>query len=452
MKMKRFKDDTICVMGLGYVGLTLAVGMAMAGFRVIGVEIRTEVLEAIATGKAHFYEPGLDEQMNRALDAGRFQAFKKIPNDWDGTVFIITVGTPLGSDGRARLDMAENVCHEVSCHLKNDDIVIMRSTLKLGTTRKLVLPILDESKKSYDLAFCPERTLEGKALVELRQLPQIVGGITLEATIRAAQLFQYLTSTVVRVSDVETGEMIKLIDNANRDVQFAYANEVARACDVVGISAIEVIELGKLGYPRTNLPMPGPVGGPCLEKDPHILAEGLRELGMEPEMSMAARKINERQPCEVIGHLKAVTNKAGGFATRPIISLLGIAFKGQPATNDLRGTMARPILNQLQINFPDATFRGFDMVVEGNEIKKFGLEAVSTLDAAFDGASLVLILNNHSIFVTMSLEAQAQKMVSPGFIYDFWNCFKVDQLELPQGVSYIALGSHGKSTKNKDFL
>ena len=143
----------------------------------------------------------------------------------------------------------------------------MRSTVKIGTTRNLVHPVLEASGKRFDLAFCPERTVEGQALEELRWLPQIVGGETLDVTVRAGQLFQFLTPTVVRVSSVETAEMVKLVDNSQRDVHFAYSNEVARVCDVIGISAAEVIQAGKRGYPRTNLPMPGPVGGPCLEKD-----------------------------------------------------------------------------------------------------------------------------------------------------------------------------------------
>ena len=361
--MENFNDRRVCVIGLGYVGLTLAVAMADVGFEVLGVEIRDEVLDSLNIGHAHFDEPGLDERLQRVVRTGYFKFEKKIPEVWGGNVFIITVGTPLSDDGHSRMDMVANVGREVAQHLKNDDLVIMRSTVKLGTTRKIITPILSLTGKHFELAFCPERTLEGRALVELRQLPQIVGGMTNSAAVRASQLFQFITPTVVRVSDVETAEMIKLVDNAQRDVAFAYANEVARACDAIGVSAAEVIQAGKLGYSRTNLPMPGPVGGPCLEKDSYILAEGLRELGIEPEITMAARRLNEQQPTEVVRHLKQVTSKMPGFAARPSITLMGIAFKGQPATADLRGTMAKPILEQMRLAFPEAIFRGFDVVV-----------------------------------------------------------------------------------------
>jgi UDP-N-acetyl-D-mannosaminuronic acid dehydrogenase len=443
--IENFEDGHVCIIGLGYVGLTLAVTMASVGFRVMGIEIRNEVLDELAEGKAHFHEPGLEERLKRVIKTGHLKFEKRLPRKWDGKVYIITVGTPLDDNHKSRLDMVEGVGKEVSEKLKDNDLVIMRSTVKLGTTRKIMVPILNSSGKKFDLAFCPERTLEGNALAELRQLPQIIGGITNSATVRASHLFQFVTPTVVRVSDMETAEMIKLIDNAQRDVSFAYANEVARACDAIGVSASEVIQAGKLGYSRTNLPMPGPVGGPCLEKDSHILAEGLQELGINPEITIAARLINERQPSESVSFLKKMTEKLHNFPSNPVITLMGLAFKGRPETDDLRGTMAKPIFIQMQKAFPNAIFRGFDAVVSKSDIQSFGLEPVDSLEAALNEASLVLILNNHPVFSAMDIEQSSVKMERPGVIYDFWNCFNANDLHLSNEVNYIALGSHGKS-------
>lgn len=444
MVTEQFRDRSVCVLGLGYVGLTLAVAMADVGFRVLGIEIREAVLQMLGRGEPHFHEPGLEERLRRTLRAVRLRCVRNVPSDFDGTVFIITVGTPLGADGRARLDMVQNVSREVAARLKAGDLVVMRSTVKLGTTRSIVTPILDTAKVPYELAFCPERALEGRALEELRGLPQIVGGMTAGAAVRAAQIFQFLTPTVVRVSDVETAEMIKMVDNAQRDVAFAFANEVARACDAAGVSAAEVIQAGKLGYPRTNLPMPGPVGGPCLEKDPYIFAEGLRELGMEPEITMAARRVNERQPEDVVAQL-AATMQAACMPSAPVVALLGIAFKGRPATDDLRGTMARPVLDALQRRYPRARWRGYDAVVSADGIRAFGLEPHETIGAALEGAHLALILNNHPVFGAMSLEDLAGTMARPALVYDFWNHFRAGDLRLPEGVGYMALGSHRKA-------
>lgn len=440
-----FLDRRVCILGMGYVGLTLAVSMADVGFEVLGVEIRESVLDLLGSGKAHFHEPGLERKLHQVIRSNNLKFSKDIPSDWVGSVFIITVGTPLAENGRTRLDMIENATRQVAQQLKRGGLIIMRSTVKLGTTRKTVMPILDSSGCKYELAFCPERTLEGNALAELRTLPQIVGGLTYGAGIRASQLFQFLTPTVVRVSDVETAEMIKLVDNAQRDVAFAYANEVARACDAIGVSAAEVIQAGRLGYPRTNLPMPGPVGGPCLEKDSHILAEGLREFDVELEITMAARRTNQNQPAEIVAYLESVTSTLNGFAIKPVITLMGIAFKGRPATDDLRGTMAKPILAHLREAFPHASFRGYDAVVGESEIRSFGLEPVKTLEEAFTESSILLILNNHPVFESMPINDLTISMKAPGLVYDFWNCFKNADLRLSKGVIYMALGSHGRA-------
>ncbi len=440
-----FYDRDICILGLGYVGLPLATTMAEVGFKVTGVEIRESVLALMQKGEPHFFEPGLRERLKKVIGNRNLVCAKHIPNDCKATVYIITVGTPLGSDGKVRIDMITNISGEIAQHLKDRDMVILRSTVRPGTTRNTVIPILEQSGSDFELAFCPERTLEGHALAELRRLPQIVGGITLKASVRAAQIFQFLTPTVVRVSDVETAEVIKMVDNTCRDVIFAYSNEVARICDAFGVSAMEVINAGKLGYPRVNLPMPGPVGGPCLEKDPYILADGLQPFDIRPEIIMAARQINERQPDEVAHHLLRTTRKIRGWPEKPVITLMGLAFKGRPVTDDLRGTMARPVFNALKRYFPSADFRGFDPVVPQDNITAFGLNSCATIEEAMKGAHLVLILNNHPLFGQIHLEKLAESMNRPSFIYDFWNHYAASDLELPEGTGYMALGSHARA-------
>lgn len=435
-----FADKSVCIIGLGYVGLTLATAMADVGFNVLGVEIRDNVLKLLQQGQAHFHEPGLEEKMQHCINQGRLTFCKEIPASWLGSVYIITVGTPLGQNGRSRLDMIEHAADEVARRLKPNDIIIMRSTVKLGTTQEVVKPILEKQKVPFDLAFCPERTLEGKALHEIRALPQIVGGITLASSVRAAQIFQFLTPTVVRVSSVETAELIKLIDNAQRDVHFAYANEVAMIADAIGVSAKEVIEAGKLGYPRTNLPMPGPVGGPCLEKDPYILAEGLEKYNLKPQITMQARKLNEELP-KYIAQQILHTFKSHHNQTPRKITLMGIAFKGQPATDDLRGTMAKPIFAAIKDIYPEAKYCGYDAVVQADAIADFGLTPCASLEEAFKGSDIILILNNHPVFFNMPLQMLAKTLAPKSIIYDCWNSFTASNLELPHGVIYASLGS-----------
>jgi UDP-N-acetyl-D-mannosaminuronic acid dehydrogenase len=436
-------DRSVAILGCGYVGLTLAVIMADAGFDVLGVEIRDDVLTKLKRGEPQFHELGLAAMLRRLVQQERLRFAKHLPSERNVRVFIITVGTPLDERGRARLDMVENVAREVSSRLKAGDLVVMRSTVKLGTTRTVVKPILDAAGMSYDIAFCPERTLEGQALSELRYLPQIVGGDTLEATVRASQLFQFLTPTTVRVSNLETAEMIKLVDNAQRDVFFAFSNEVARLCDQTTVSAAEVIKAGKLGYPRTSLALPGPVGGPCLSKDPYILAESFERCAVRPDMVLAARRINESLSVAAATVIKATTECVPNFPKEPTVSLLGIAFKGRPPTDDLRGTTAKPILDALRTVFPRGRFRGWDAVVEASQIREFGLDPTVSLDAAISGANLVVIANNHPIFASMPIETSAETMARPGLIYDFWNNFSVKDLNLPADIRYMPFGSAG---------
>lgn len=442
MVPKNFQDRQICIVGLGFVGITLSAAMADCGFDVYGVEIRDEVLKSLKKGEPHFHEPGLADMLKRVIAQGNFHVEKHIPKNISSRVFFITVGTPLGPDGRVRMDMIKNVAEEVSKNLKDGDMVILRSTVKLGATRNIILPILEKSGKKFDLAFCPERTVEGYAISELRQLPQIVGGLDLHSSVRAAQLFQFITPSVVQVSDLETAEMIKLVDNSHRDVYLAYGNEVARMCDAVGINAVEVVQMGKLGYPRTNVYMPGPVGGPCLEKDPHILAESLESYGIKPEISQAARLVNERQPKEVAEQILQFAQLLG-FPSRAKITLLGIAFKGRPETDDLRGTMARPIFEELKKKFPNAIFRAFDPVVSKKDLKNFGIDPCFSLEEAFKGSSLAIILNNHPLFGKMPLSELANSMARPAVIYDFWNNFSSVHLTLPSQIYYTALGLNG---------
>src|ERR1051325_6558978 len=200
------KDVThdIGVVGLGYVGLTLATALADAGLKVLGLEKRAEIADLIRSGKPHFQENGLEEIMRGVIADGRLEVRREFePGDCCG-IYIITVGTPLGEDGRARLDMIENAARQVAASMPDGALVALRSTVKIGTSRNVVAPILAASGKSFRIAMCPERTIEGKAMEELRHLPQIIGADDAETREQAMRLFARLTATVLPVSSLET--------------------------------------------------------------------------------------------------------------------------------------------------------------------------------------------------------------------------------------------------------
>lgn len=430
----------IGIVGLGYVGLTLATVMGEVGFRVLGVEKRSDVVEQTNAGKPHFSETGIDVALQRVVRNGKLVARETFGSS-SCKIYIITVGTPLSPDGTARLDMIEAAARQVAENMSDGALVLLRSTVKIGTTRNVVAPILAKSGKSFDIAMCPERTLEGKALVELRELPQIIGADSPEVRDRAAAVFRRLTSTVVQVASPETAEIIKLVDNTYRDVQFAFANEVARACEAFGVNAHEVIMSGKLGYQRTNVPLPGLVGGPCLEKDPHILFQSVRTKGVELEITRSSRLVNERQPFETADFIIAEMDRRAMTPTADI-AIAGLAFKGVPATDDLRGSMSLKVLQALKEKRPHLRIRLFDPVIEPAELERQmpGYPVSSTLTEATTGVSVVIIANNHpelGIKQPADLEALMDKN---GFIYDYWNHFSnLTPAEL--GNSYFAVGN-----------
>jgi UDP-N-acetyl-D-mannosaminuronic acid dehydrogenase len=435
-------DRSVCVVGLGYVGLTLAVAMADSGLSVLGIEVKQDVLDKLGRIEPHFHEPRLKDKLARVLTKGSLRVGASVDPAFDGTVFIITVGTPLDAEGQIALRFVEQAARQVREVLKDGDLVILRSTVKIGTARNIVRPILAESGKRFDLAVCPERTLEGRALLELHALPQIIGADEANTRFRCGQLFSMLTPTIVSVSSLEAGELVKLIDNTYRDVSFGFANEVAKLCARLGVSASEVISAAKLAYPRTDVAWPGPVGGPCLEKDPHILASSAAEHGVEMGITVAARRTNERQPGDAVRLIAARARHLPGFAPCPRIAVLGLAFKGVPETDDLRGTMARPILRELKANFSGADIVGFDAVVPREEARAaLGIEVETSVAACFTGADLVVIANNHPSFRAMDLATLAQTMNRPGLVYDFWNQFDDIVEAMPEAVAYVGLGS-----------
>jgi UDP-N-acetyl-D-mannosaminuronic acid dehydrogenase len=429
--------NPIVVVGLGYVGLTLAAFMADRGFQVHGTEVRNFILEDLEERKAFFLETNLDNVLERVIENGSFTFSEKIPSSKSNRVFIITVGTPLHPNKKVNTDFIINVAKEVESIALDGDFVVLRSTVKLGTTNKIIRPILESSGKKIQLAFCPERTLEGAALSELGNLPQIIGADSESERVRASEIFSKITSSVILVSNIETAELIKLTDNIQRDIQFAISNEVARASNQFAIKASEVISAGKLGYPRTNLFNPGPVGGPCLEKDTFLLAESL---GWQTSLAQSAREINLGIVDETV---KFISNQIKVFGVRnPKISILGIAFKGTPETNDLRGSVSIQIHNLLKTILPKAEIYGFDPMVSQEEANAYGIKMHKTLDDSFEGANVLLMANNNKFFANIDLDTLSVKLDKPAIIYDYWGRFD-NKHTFPDGVNYSSWGSHG---------
>jgi UDP-N-acetyl-D-mannosaminuronic acid dehydrogenase len=435
------------IIGLGYVGLTLGTVLAAAGASVLGIEKRAELVELTNDGTPHFTEAGLPDALSGVVKSGKLVAATAFEPGVTCDTYIITVGTPLSGDGVARLDMIEAAARDIAENMPDGALVILRSTVKIGTTRDVVSPILAASGKNFDIAMCPERTLEGKALQELRELPQIVGADGQAVADRAAAVFRRLTKSIVQVSSPEAAEIVKLVGNTFRDVQFAFANEVARLCDAFDVNAHEVISSGKIGYDRTNVPVPGLVGGPCLEKDPHILMESARSRGLVMEITSSSRLVNERQPAETVAFIRdEIARRELPYPLR--ISIVGMAFKGIPETNDLRGSMSVKVLDELKKACPDASFGLYDPVASYDSLAtEFPDESTYTrFGEAVSNASVVVIANNHPSLGKITPRTIHEFMAPNGFVFDYWNHFShlpVDEL----GDSYYAVGSSGSGSR-----
>ena len=432
------RDRNVCIVGLGYVGLTLAAVMADAGFRVFGVEKDAEIRARIASGRAHFYEPGLDQRLSKHLASGDLECSGAMPSPGRCSVFVIAVGTPVSTPGEIAESALGSALRQTAQALADGDIVILRSTVEIGTTRQVALPILRDSGRHFGLAICPERTAEGAALEELVTLPQIVSGLTAEAARRAADVFAAFAPEILRVDSLEAAEMVKLVNNGYRDVLFGLANEIAGMCDALGLSATEVIAAACRDYPRADIPVPGTVGGPCLSKDPHLLAGSLRDADYTPSLVLAAREVNEGLPLRSLQKAASILDQMG-CPSPAKIAILGMAFKGRPETDDTRGSLAAPLIAAIRTRWPKAEILAYDTIVPKHRMLECDVTVAETLEAAFEGASLVLIQNNHSSFDRMPIEDLSASMADPALIYDFWSLFQ--KPELPAGRHYCSLGN-----------
>ncbi len=431
---------TVGVLGLGFVGLTLAVSLSDVGYMVHGIDINTRIAEGVEKGQPHFHEVGLDPLLKNHLAKGNFRVHTEVPTGIN--VFIVAVGTPIGPEGRPKLESVEAAARSVGMRLQRGNLVLLRSTVPVGTTRNIVLPILEEASglvcgRDFHLAFAPERTVEGAALDELRTLPQIVGGLTSRCKEVTSRFFGQLAPNIVRVASLEAAEMAKLINNSFRDLSFAFANEFAIICDHWNIDAVNVIQAANMGYPRNRIPLPSPgVGGFCLTKDPIIYAWAGRDKGYEPRLPIDGRHINqyivERVADKVVRFFKRLAQPTEGRK----VFIVGFAFKGRPETSDIRHSTTLDLLPMLQ----EAGFDlyGYDPVVPAKDIITQDV-TWQALEDGFAEADAVLIMNNHASYTKLDLYDLLERMNRPSLFFDGWHLFGRNEVEQIEGIAYEGL-------------
>jgi len=430
-------EVTVCVVGTGHVGLPLAAVLADLGYRVTGYDTNDGFITQVnVTGHADFSEEGLDELLQRTLHR-RLTLSSSVPASQD--IYIITVGTPLDpATGRPNLERVRQAIRQIAPRFGPDPLVVLRSTVSIGTTRGIVLPEIRRHSTRFGLAFCPERTIEGRAIPEMRSLPQIVGGLDAHSADRAEALFRTITPKLVRVSSLEAAEMIKLINNTYRDVTFAFANEMALIAERLGLVASELIHAANFDYPRSNIPRPGFVAGPCLEKDAVILIDSLNYVDLAPRVVEAARSINGSLPDHVADRLLQELRECRRTLTEAKVLISGFAFKGRPPTEDVRGSAAIPLMRRLQEHGVEVW--GHDFVTQEKVIAELGAHACG-LDDGFDGADAVVVMNNHPAYTRADIVTLAEKMRRPGLLFDSWSLFAVENFRAIPGLRYGSIGT-----------
>ena len=423
------------VVGLGYVGLTLAVTLAKKGFTVFGADRVPRVVEALAAGRPHLFEPGVEEVW-RAFLGERLHVATALPRAPLDAV-VLCVSTPVESATHAPdLEGLRAAARAVAAGCAPDTLVIVRSTVPVGASRGVVLPELLARWGRARLAFCPERTIQGQALRELEQLPQVVGGLDDASAEAAAALFARVTPRVVRVSSLEAAELVKLVNNCHTDLIYSFGNEVALLAERAGLDPLEVIRAANVDYPRPDLSRPGYVGGGCLSKDPYILLASGKALGHEPWLVGRARALNEYLPLHVARHFLALLGQARGGLDGARVALLGFAYKGWPPTDDMRGA---PVLAMLEV-FRETrlTLVGHDFLVAPQIIRDLGVEP-RPLEHVFDGADGVLVVTDHPEYAKLDLGAALAQLRRPALVYDSWRILDEAAVRAA-GIRYAAIG------------
>ena len=378
-----------CFIGLGYIGLPTAVIAADNGIEVIGVDINHEVVKSVNSGKVHFSEPGLDKICKKVTSNGTLKAYTE-PQASD--VYVIVVPTPFKGNHEPDVSYVESAVTTVLPYLKEGDLCIIESTCPVGTTEKMAELIYSEKPALKDkiyLSYCPERVLPGNTVYELIHNDRVIGGIDEGSSEKAAGFYSHFVKGSLYKTNARTAEMCKLTENASRDVQIAFANELSIICEKAHINVWELIELANK-HPRVNILQPGSgVGGHCIAVDPYFITS---EFPIESQLIGKAREINNYKAfwCseKILSTMKDFNLREG---REPVVALMGLSFK--PNIEDLRESPAKYIVSKVMQGHNNADF----LIVEPN-IETHKVFKLTDYAEAYDTADIVAFLVAHKEF------------------------------------------------------
>lgn len=390
-------SPTVAVIGLGYIGLPTAAILASSGAHVTGVDIKQSTIDAVNAGDLPFVEPDLGTVLAGAVSQGNLTASLEVPA---ADAYIIAVPTPFKANKVPDLSLVETASRNIAPNLKGGELVILESTSPPGTTELVAQTILAERTdltlepnlpNTVYFAHCPERVLPGRIMIEMRTNDRIVGAVNGDAADRARDLYQLFCDGEILLTDARTAELAKLTENAYRDVNIAFANELSLIADRLEVDVWELIELSN-HHPRVNILQPGPgVGGHCIAVDPWFIVAAAED---EARLIRSAREINDAKPEYV---LDQIIPRAERFK-EPRIAVLGLAFK--PDIDDLRESPAMRITEALASRVPEGQVLAVEPHIDELPASLAAHENVQLVEFtdAMQQADLVLLLVDHTIF------------------------------------------------------
>jgi UDP-N-acetyl-D-mannosaminuronic acid dehydrogenase len=392
----------VAILGLGYIGLPTAVALASRGIDVVGVDVNEDVVEAVSAGTVPFVEPDLAIAVTGAVSVGRLTATTVVPQ---ADAFIIAVPTPFQDDRTADLSYIKSAVSQIAPQLKPGDLVVLESTSPPGTTNQvsrwiaelrpdLRLPHQSEGLPDISVAHCPERVLPGRIMIEMVTNDRVIGGVTRGCAERAASLYRVFSQGTIHTTDASSAEMAKLVENAYRDVNIAFANELSLISDRLRLDVWEIIRLAN-HHPRVNILAPGPgVGGHCIAVDPWFIVAAAPDLA---HLIRTAREVNDSKPHYVARH---VVERASRFRS-PTIACLGLAFKAN--VDDIRESPAVDVVAAISDADSDLDIRVVEPFIRQLPHRLEGRPNVRLQGAmeALDEADIVVLLVDHDQFKTI---------------------------------------------------
>ncbi|MBB3900268.1 UDP-N-acetyl-D-mannosamine dehydrogenase [Roseococcus suduntuyensis] len=406
--MTRF--SRVCVMGMGYIGLPTSAVFANHGLEVLGVDVKPAAVESINRGQPHIVEPELDVLLRQVVQAGRLRA-ALTPEPADA--FILAVPTPFMAGHEPDTSHIEAAARAIAHVLARGNLVILESTSPIGTTEQLsrwlaqarpdlTFPHQAGELSDIRIAHCPERVLPGHILREVVENDRIIGGLTRKCAQAATLLYRVFAKGQIHPTNARTAEMAKLAENAFRDVNIAFANELSMICDRLRINVWELIRLANM-HPRVNILRPGPgVGGHCIAVDPWFI------VAADPERSpliRTAREVNEAKPGFVVDKVR----RHAATLKQPVIACLGLSYKAD--VDDLRESpavtiveeLARAGVGELLVVEPHVNALPENLAVLGLQLWDF--------DRATERANILLLLVDHASFLTVDHDVVKDKIV-----------------------------------------